>query len=525
MKLGSIRQSKFCILKESTKFLLVLQFLIWLLLALNCPDTNAQSFPQDFDCSYYTNVLLDAGLMWEVNSTFHPFYYPSSTDNENDMPPYEWISGVMNSYASNYSLMHKNSDDRFAILLIPGLSVAKQYGVASQFRNFAIQPFVRFETRFHRHWYSRIFLRATNNASSLPHYSGIEKDISRGGFTTAEFDQLAIGYQNDWAIVEYGRSREIWGPMAEDNLLLSGNAPPYERLMLQIKYKRFAYRWFFGYLETVFIDGNNVHRYIAGKALEYRNQYNLVVSAGEVTVFSGPNRPIDMSYLNPIAIHLELETNYRINDQSENHANTILFANIDWMLHPSIRFLFSLALDEFQIDQIDRSSGVADALGYLTRIAWTPLIDPLGLTLFAYGIRNDTYLIQHNYGYDNFVNHGELLSHPIGNDAYEIASGVRVVFHRPIILELKYGRRGWGDNSLLNAPYTPYDPGFSRLPFPSGRVKTNSFLAFQLNCQPIDNITIGLTGHCDVHHTGDFSALEEYLFTIRYQKPLLLLDF
>jgi len=461
--------------------------------------------------------------MWEVNSSFHPFYYPSSTDNDDDMP-YKWISSIMDSYAYNYSLMHKNSDNGLAILLIPGLSVAKQYGVASQFRNFAIQPFVRFETRFHKHWYSRIFLRATNNASSLPHYSGIEKDISRGGFTTSEFDQLTIGFQNEWAIVEYGRSREIWGPMAEDNLLLSGNAPPYERLMLQIRYKRFAYRWFFGYLETVFTGDNNVHRYIVGKALEYRNHNNLVVSAGEVTVFSGPNRPIDMSYLNPISIHLELETNDRINDQSANHANTILFANIDWMLHRSVRFLFSFALDEFQIDQNDRNNGAADALGYLARIAWTPMINPLGLTFYTYGIKNDTYLIQHNYGYDNFVNHGELLSHPIGNDAYEIASGVRVVFRQPIILELKYGRRGWGDNSLLNAPYTPYDPDFTELPFPSGQVKTNNFLAFQLNCLPIKNVTLGLIGHLDIHHSGDVSTLEEYMFTIRYQKSLLFLD-
>ena len=521
MKFGSFKRSKVIVIKESARLPIVLQFLICLFLSLSGSNTNAQSFPQDMDCSYYTNVLLDAGLMWEVNSTFHPFFYPSSMDKVND-GSFTWLNDNMATYAHNYAAMLKNSDNDLAISSIPGIGVAKQCGTASQYSNFAIQPFVWIETVFHRHWYSRVYLRVTNITPSLPHYSGMEKDISRGGLTSAEFDQLALGYRNEWATVEYGRSREIWGPIAEDNLLLAGNAPPYERLMFQINYKRFAYRWFFGYLETVFTDGNNVHRYITGKAIEYHNHHNLVVSAGEVTVFSGPNRPIDMSYLNPISIHIELETNDKINDQSDNHANTILFANIDWMLHPSVRFSFSFALDEFQIDQIDRNNGVADALGYLTRIAWTPLRDPLGLTLFTYGIRNDTYLIQHNYGYDNLVNHGELLSHPIGNDAYEIASGVRLVFHRPVILELKYGRRCWGDNSLLNSPYSSYDPGFPRLPFPSGRVKTNNFLAFQLNCQPIKNVSFGLIGHLDIHHTGEVSALEEYLFTIRYQKPFII---
>ena len=501
--------------------------LIILLLISAFSIAYAQSFPQDFNCSYRTDVLLDAGQMWYLNSTFHPLFYPLTNKNqitETCDDSFKWISFYIDKYAQDSELMRKKSEDGIVLKVIPGIGIAKQYGVASDYSELAIQPFVWIETMFHKNWYSRIYFRASNNTLNLPHYSGVEKDIPRGGFTTAEFDQLAIGFRNEWAAVEYGRGREIWGPMSEDNLLLSGNAPPYERLMFQINHKRFAYRWFFGYLETVYVEGSNINRYIVGKALEYRNDKNLVLSAGEVTVLSGPNRSIDMAYLNPLSIHIELETNDKINDQSDNHANTILFANIDWMLHPSVRFSFSFALDEFQIDQIDRNNGAADALGYLARIAWTPLRDPLGLTLFTYGIRNDTYLIQHNYGYDNFVNHGELLSHPIGNDAYEIASGVRVVFHRPIILELKYGRRGWGDNSLLNAPYTPYDPGFSRLPFPSGRVKTNNFLAFQLNCQPIKNFTIGLAGHLDIHHTGDVSALEEYTLIIRYQKPLVLLD-
>ncbi|NQU04904.1 MAG: hypothetical protein HQ568_02340, partial [Calditrichaeota bacterium] len=242
---------------------------------------------------------------------------------------------------------------------------------------------------------------------------------------------------------------------------------------------------------------------------------------------AGPNRSIDFSLANPLALPLEVENNFRENDLSGNHINDILFANFDWLPVSTVRLAFSFALDEFQIDRKSRDEGIADALGYQGRIAWTPMRKPIGLTLYGYGVRNDTYFIQHEYGYTNLVNRGQMISHPIGNDADEIAFGARIVFPFPVMTEFTYGQRRWGDNSLLDNPYDGYEAppiGFRRVPFPSGQVRTNRYLSVKLDSQILEGLSMNIEGHIDLEHSGKGSELETWTFTARYQIPFLIIN-
>jgi len=507
---------------------------LYVVLCLNFMVTSfgeAQTFPQDMDYSNYTYALVDAGYIWDINSTFHPLSYRVQFNKQKldlNYGSFNWISEYLNRYTSKCSFQNNSSDDGLYLMLFPGIGIAKQNGVATKYKPLAIQPFLWTEVVLRRNWYARSYLRATNVASSLPHFSGYSKGISRIGLNTAEFDQLLFGFRNDWAVIEFGRSREIWGPIAEENLLLAGTAPPWERLMIQITHRNFTYRWFYGYLETVFEEETNIQRYIIGKALQYNNRTNLVISLGEVISLAGPNRPIDFAFANPLGVALEIENNRKENDRSGNHQNTILFANFDWMPTSSIRTVISIAVDEFQIDRKDRNRGEDDALGYLGRIAWTPIRNPVGLTLFWYGIRNDTWFVQHSYGYTNLVNHGELISHPIGNDADEIAIGTRIVFKQSIMAELTYGQRRWGDNSLLENPYNGYErfpDGFYKGPFPSGQVRANRFLSISVDSQLLKGLSLSIDGHIDLGHSGEDSALEAWIFSARYQIPFLIANY
>ena len=519
--------------KKSPEMIAIKTLKIFVFSSLFLPVSElllAQTFPQDFDYSYRTNALIDAGLLWNINSNFHPLAYRVQSRKQvfnSNHGSFKWVYEYLDRYIKKYSCLSNNCNDGLGLLLFPGIGIAKQNGAASRYKQLAIQPFIWADAVLRRNWYSRMHLRFTNVASSLSHYSGRTKGITRAGFNTAEFDQLLIGYRNDWAVVEYGRSREIWGPFAEDNLLLAGNAPPWERLMIQITHRRLTYRWFYGYLETKFDGEDNIHRYIVGKVLQYRNRSNLVISLGEVISLAGPNRSVDYSLANPLALSLEVENNLRENDLSGNHVNEILFANFDWLPVSTIRLAFSFALDEFQIDHYAQDEDRADALGYQGRIAWTPMRKPVGLTLFGYGIRNDTYFVQHEYGYTNLVNHDQMISHPIGNDADEIAFGARIVFPFPVMIELTYGQRRWGDNSLLNDPYVGYEAppiGFRRVPFPSGQVRTNRYLSVRLDSQLLKGLSVNMEGHIDLKHSGENSALEVWTFTARYQIPFLITE-
>ncbi|RLE38312.1 hypothetical protein DRJ17_04285 [Candidatus Woesearchaeota archaeon] len=490
---------------------------------LSCP-TLAWTLPQDFDYSNRMEVLLDKGELWNLNSIFHPFDISIQDSNSIHLvrqDGFRWVREYLGDYSDLGFRLEENSSNKINVLFMPGMGASAQGGVARRYDKLALQPFVWSEARFRHNWYARVYVRATNDSASLSHYSGIPRSISRAGMNTGEIDQSVIGYRNRWVRVEYGRNREIWGPMVEENLILSGNAPSWEQLMIQLNYHCVAYRWFYGFLEMV-QGSENIQRYMVGRALEYRNRKNLVLGLGEVSILAGPNRPIDFSYINPLTFHLEVEQNKRTNLKG-NYENAIWFLHFDCLVFQSLRLSGSVIMDEFQLDQQDRKEGRPDALGWLGRVAWTPVTDNIGVTFYSYFLRIDTYTMQHSRDYLNFVTRNQLLGHPLGNDADQIAAGMRITTaYLPGLLELEYDRIRWGDNSLRYDPYRSFEE-FRKVPFPSGKVRTNHYLSVRFNSQPLKRLSVNIEGHIDLHHSGENSSLEVWIFNVRYQLPFLLI--
>jgi len=129
--------------------------------------------------------------------------------------------------------------------------------------------------------------------------------------------------------------------------------------------------------------------------------------------------------------------------------------------------------------------------------------------------------MQHCNGYLNFVTRNQLLGHPLGNDADQIAAGMRITPHLPVLLEFEYGRIRWGDNSLRYDPYRAFEE-YRKVPFPSGQVRTNHYLSVKFNSQPLKGLSVNIEGHIDLKHSGENSALEIWTFTARYQIPFLI---
>ena len=484
--------------------------------------TLAWAFPQDLDYSNRTEVLLDKGELWNINSIFHPLDISGQDSSANNLvrqDAFRWVRSYLNGFSYIAFRLRESTSNGLGVLAVPGIGASTQSGVARNYDKLALQPFIWSEARFMNNWYARLYIRATNESVSLSHYSGIPRSISRAGMNTGEIDKSVIGYDNRWVRVEYGRSREICGPMVEENLVLSGNAPSWERLMIQVNHRCVAYRWFYGFLEAM-PGPDNIQRYIVGRVLEYRNRRNIVLGLGEVSILAGPNRSLDFSYLNPLALHLEVEQNERTNLKG-NYENAIWFFHFDWLAFRSLRLSGSIIIDEIQFDQQDRKEGRPDALGWLGRIAWTPKIDNIGVTFYSNYLRINTYTMQHCNGYLNFVTRNQLLGHPLGNDADRIAAGMRITPHLPALLEFEYGRIRWGDNSLRYDPYHVFEK-YRKVPFPSGQVRTNHYLSVKFNSQPLKGLSVNIEGHIDLKHSGENSALEIWTFTARYQIPFLI---
>ena len=501
----------------------ILQITVVLVIFFRTNPAVAQTYPQDLDYSPRIETLLDAGVLWNINSLYHPLtcYSPDSSSESSELETFSWLENYLLEYTTKATQPTDTSRIGLNILIASGIGLNYQAGAARAFEEVAFQPYFWLQAKFRNNWYSRIYIRATNEKESLPHFTGVPRDISRLGLNTGEIDQSVIGYQDKWVNVEYGRSREIWGPMVENNLILSGETPAYERLMTQLKLGRFTLRYQFGFLETIY-DEEFINRYIVGKCLQYSNNKNLLIGIQEVSILMGPNRNLDLAYLNPLQFHLETDLNKRSTSSVLNYNNAIWTIHFDWLPLKSLRLSGSIAMDEFQLDQQDRNEGRPDVMGYLIRTSWTPLRKYQGLTLIAKYIKLDTYFGQHDYKYANFVDRGSFIGHPIGNDADQISAAVRMVFRYPLMMEIELGRRRWGDNSLLSNPYTIY-PDFVQVSFPSGEKRENHYLTLKLNSQPLKYLSFSLDGQIDLSHSGEASSLEKYNFIIRYQLPIYLI--
>lgn len=489
----------------------------------------AMTFPQDFDYSHRVDVLFDNGELWNLNSIFHPIdviTQDSLVDKVENSDAYSWISDYLSDYSVSAQKLKKKSWEGLSVLLIPGLGSSFQSGMASKYKQLAFNQFLLSEARFYKNWYARIYFRFTSEAASLEHYSGIPRDISRAGLNTGEIDQSIIGYENNWAKLEFGRDREIWGPFSEENLLLSDTAPAWERLMIQVKYKAITYRWFFGFLETIVgVDNLDIQRYIVGKSIEYKNKKNITIGLGEVSIIAGPNRPIDLAYLNPLALHIEVDMNQRSNARNLAYNNAIWFLHFDWIPLGCLRLSGSFIMDEIQLDQADRDEGRPDALGWLGRAAWSTGTKDMGFTFFMNYQRIGTYTMQYkNKGYLNFVTRDQLLGHSIGNDADKINAGMRITTsYLPVLLELEYGRIRWGSNSIRLDPYKPYEQ-FIGVPFPSGQVNSNYYISAKLSSQLKKGLSVNFDGHFDIQHSGEGGVFEAYTFSVCYKIPFLIVN-
>jgi len=474
----------------------------------------ALPFPQDFGFPQRFNYLIDAGLCWESNSLFHPLsLQPDNISNTTTYSISPKLYRQLMLFSDRYNSIISDTTEHGWIIGQGGIEARGQTGPDRLYTKTAISPFIWGKAGFKRNWYADFVLRSSNEARSLDHYTGITRDIARAGFNTAEFDRLALGYKNDWANVEFGRGREIIGPMAEDNLAVSGGAPAFERLVLQAHCRRYAYRYFYGFLESLSDSGRNIQRYIVGKTLEYNNHHNLVIGLTELSILAGWERSIDWAFLNPLALHIEVEQNERDN-QTTNDENALWVFNLDWLALKNLRLAGALLMDDFQLDAADRKKA-QDQLGYQLHIGWTIIRHPVVLTALVDYVSIGTFTTQHNHRWTNFVSRGKYLGNSIGNDADLIQIGARLIFRQPVVVEMSFGQRRWGDNSLLIEPYRVRSTPVYKS-FPSGQVRTNRFFEVLVDSQPMKNLAVRINGHIDLSHKGLDSEMECWTFMLRY---------
>ena len=73
-------------------------------------------------------------------------------------------------------------------------------------------------------------------------------------------------------------------------------------------------------------------------------------------IYSGQNRILDFSYLNPISTHLEIELNDKQNDLGTDSGNGVWQLSIDYLFRSSLKFSFNYLFDEFVLDKVQKDA-------------------------------------------------------------------------------------------------------------------------------------------------------------------------
>ena len=284
-----------------------------------------------------------------------------------------------------------------------------------------------------------------------------------------KINQSGFGYQNDWFLFQLCRGTQNYGAGNEIALVLNDSSNPYDYFMIYSNYGKIRVNYIHGLLEKR--SSNN--RYINARGLEWTNNKSLSLGISETIIYSGENRAMDIGYLNPIASHLEVELNNRLNIVGSSSANAV------WQIHGDIKSIndskisFNLLIDEFVLDrEYENQKNKEQAKAYSFKFNF-PIFSASEKVfyIFCSSIYVGTSTLRHNDGFNNFVNASKPLGWEYGSDGIENQIGFNYHIYKKSLGMMSLGKIKIGEESINQRSYEPYKDNL-RGAFPSGEVTT-----------------------------------------------------
>ena len=300
-----------------------------------------------------------------------------------------------------------------------------------------------FNKKYHVYFNSKSKLYASCYLSFKKYYYIYFDEIGRSGF----------GFQNHWVTLQISRDSENWGAGNNIDLALSNKSPSYDYILISSDYGNIRVNYIHGFLENI---TSNTNRFINARGIEWTNNKSIIIGLSEIIIYSGENRSLDIGYLNPIASHLELELNNRLNRIGDHLANAVWQLHLDIYLKSRSRFSLNLLFDEFVLDpkiEIGKEHGKAFSMRY----SFNALQNKKRiLNLFVNTIKVGTPTFRHGNGSNNFINNNKPLGWHYGSDAQNINIGLNYLIPKKLIFNLQLGILEKGSESILSRPYEPY---------------------------------------------------------------------
>lgn len=413
---------------------------------------NAQEIPKEFFFRVLYPSLINEENYFKHHSTLGPVRYS------------KMLFGRGDYFGKNKIKLNKSDSANFNYQL--GLNIINDAISVYSFLHFT------YKNKFFFYFYPRI----VSDVEAFERYTGLARPRKRLGFNSGEVDISGVGYESDWLLIQFGRGRQVWAAGSDLGIVLDETSPSYDHFLISGKVGRFRSKYFHGFLENI----QNRNRYISGRGLEWSNDSSLIISLSEISIYSGIDRPFDISYLNPMTSHLEIELNGRGNNLDISNGNAVWQAAMDYRTSNNLLLSLNIVIDEITLDRIDSLKEKDNGLGFSSRISWTTLIKNKYKLNYNGTIRYvSTHNLRHVNGFNNFVHRNKPLGYKYGSDYIEYGLGINFFNMTNTLLKININAYEIGENSIIKSPYNSNENYFKES-FPSG--ETTSKVALELLC-------------------------------------------
>lgn len=278
---------------------------------------------------------------------------------------------------------------------------------------------------------------------------------------TGQFDYGTVTYRRGGLTLQYGRSFRVWGYGDTDRLLLSDNAPPFDQIAAQLRYKRLILQVWHSRLDDFYARSDSlVGRYFAGHRISLKPSRNLEIGLSETVLYARQSGP-EWYYMNPLLPYYWEQYNNRRDD------NIYMGVDFIWWPFDRTRLYGELLLDDFQIDFVSEPHQIGFDLG-LSRLGF-PHTARLRVDLQYTQIRNYVYgqLKRSNI----FIHNGVVIGSSLGPDSDRFRYSAAYALTRDITVTLSGSYRRKGEGRITD-PQNMLLP--KNEPFPSGIVEKTS---------------------------------------------------
>ncbi len=277
-----------------------------------------------------------------------------------------------------------------------------------------------------------------NNEPGYEYTLGTDFSDSRGGITWSN-EYLSIGIKKD---------NIVWGDNYHSSNILSGRAPSFPMIHLQLKpTKWFELNYFHGWLVSNVLDTTNyymdnvgklhhrpVNKYMAANFFTFTPIKNLKLSIGNSIVYAENN--VHPSYFIPIAFYKSMDHVQTKGLGAENQ-NSQLFMNISSRIIQNIHLYSSIFIDEFQLRRMSPDSPDKNPIS-IKMGAHMSNIGINNLSLTAEYTNTNIINYKHSIPALSYASNSYNMGHYLGDNTREFYAGMKYKPIRGLDLEMYY---------------------------------------------------------------------------------------